>query len=71
MMRAATVLDNDVCILRFSPNLHPYHHRSLFLRDQTAKFYAASVIIAFDYMHSLNVVYRDLKPVSFSFSLST
>ena len=35
--------------------------RTLF-DESTARFYAASVLIAFEYMHSLNIIYRDLKP---------
>lgn len=31
-------------------------------KEPTARFYAGCVIEAFDYMHSLNVIYRDLKP---------
>merc|ERR1712173_296897 len=30
--------------------------------EATARFYAGCVIEAFDYMHSLEVIYRDLKP---------
>ena len=30
--------------------------------DDTAAFYAASVMLAFEYMHELNIIYRDLKP---------
>jgi len=30
--------------------------------ESTARFYTASVVFAFDYMHSKNVIYRDLKP---------
>jgi len=30
--------------------------------ESTGKFYAASVLLAFEYMHSKNIVYRDLKP---------
>lgn len=35
--------------------------KTLFDED-TARFYAASVILGFEYMHDLNFVYRDLKP---------
>jgi len=34
--------------------------RTLF-DEETAKFYAASVLVAFEYMHSMNIIYRDLK----------
>lgn len=29
--------------------------------EDMAKFYAASILLALEYLHSLNVVYRDLK----------
>jgi len=35
--------------------------KTLFDED-TARFYAASVVCAFEYMHSKNMIYRDLKP---------
>lgn len=31
-------------------------------KEETAKFYAASVVLCFEYMHERNIVYRDLKP---------
>jgi len=30
--------------------------------EDLSKFYAASIVLAFGYMHHLNVIYRDLKP---------
>jgi len=35
--------------------------RTLFPED-TARFYAASVVLAFEFMHDRNIIYRDLKP---------
>lgn len=32
------------------------------LNDQDARFYAGSVLLVFEYMHSLDIIYRDLKP---------
>ena len=36
-------------------------HRSLF-DEGTARFYAASVVLAFESMHARGIIYRDLKP---------
>lgn len=35
--------------------------------EENAKFYAASVVLAFEYLHSMKVVYRDLKPENILF----
>jgi len=33
-----------------------------FFDEETARFFAASVVLAFEYMHSKDIIYRDLKP---------
>jgi len=33
-----------------------------FFDEDTARFFAASVVLAFEYMHSKDIIYRDLKP---------
>lgn len=30
--------------------------------DHQAKLYTAEIVLAFSYLHTLNIVYRDLKP---------
>lgn len=40
-----------------------YHLRAAKKFDETlCKFYAAQVVMAFEYMHYLGIIYRDLKP---------
>lgn len=42
--------------------LFTYLRRAGRFNEETTKFYAAEIICALEYMHALNIVYRDLKP---------
>ncbi|SIO73761.1 protein kinase A [Babesia microti strain RI] len=44
-----------------------YLRRRRKLDNEEAKFYAAQVTLIFEYLHSLNIVYRDLKPENLVF----
>lgn len=62
----ATYKDKDRLYFLLEPSLggelfSVLRDKTLFDED-TARFYAGHVILAFEYMHSLNYVYRDLKP---------
>jgi cGMP-dependent protein kinase len=62
----ATYKDKDRLYFLLEPSLggelfSVLREKTLFDED-TAKFYAGSVVLAFEYMHSKNFVYRDLKP---------
>jgi len=62
----ATYKDRDRLYLLLEPSLggelfSVLREKTLF-DDDTSRFYAGSVVLAFEYMHSKNYVYRDLKP---------
>jgi len=49
----------DVCL---GGELFTILRKRRYFNEKTSRFYTACVVEAFGYMHSLNVIYRDLKP---------
>jgi len=41
---------------------HLDENRGIMMKENTVRFYIAEIILALEEMHSLNIVYRDLKP---------
>jgi serine/threonine protein kinase len=39
-----------------------YLRKYIRFTEDTARFYAAEILLAIEYLHSRNVIYRDLKP---------
>lgn len=64
--RWATYKDKDRLYFLLEPSLggelfSVLREKTLFDED-TARFYAGGVLLAFEYMHDKNIIYRDLKP---------
>ncbi|ETO32431.1 hypothetical protein RFI_04686, partial [Reticulomyxa filosa] len=49
----------DVCL---GGELFTILRQKRYFNEPTSKFYTACVVEAFDYMHSMDIIYRDLKP---------
>ena len=51
-------------LLEYVPGGELFSHlrREVRLADAAARFYASEVVLAFEYLHALSIVYRDLKP---------
>lgn len=47
---------------RSTASLRPFGIQIHRFPDHQGKLYTAEIVLAFSYLHSLNVVYRDLKP---------
>lgn len=56
--------DNLYMVLDYCPGGDLAHHlnKVQLFDEKVAKFFIAEVVLAIEYIHSLNVIYRDMKP---------
>lgn len=57
---------NLYLVMEYCPNgdLETFVQKRGRLQEQAACFYIAEIILAIEYLHSLNIIYRDLKPAN-------
>lgn len=56
-------------LFEYSPSIALQNRPGRILKEDEAKFYAAEVVAALEYLHLMGIVFRDLKPESGFFTM--